>query len=830
MQPRNPLLNHADPAALPLAGVKVFELADGGWGMCGRLLADLGAEVTLVEPPSGSPARRLPPLVGGHSLHFATHHANKRSLVIDLATPAGRDAWEVRLAQADIVIECLGPDALAALGAQVDQWRARHPALVVLSLSAFGATGPYRDYQATNAVLMALGGVLARSGIKGQRPLLPPGQLAYEAGSVQAAWVVLVAYLRACRTGRGDHLDFAMLDATVQVIDPGMGVTGSAAAGRSALELAPRGRPPVGTGYPIFPCADGHVRLCVLNPRQWQGLSAWLGDDHPFTDPSYGHIGKRFKVIKEINALIARLFRDQPAAGLVSEGQRRGVPIAAVATLGDALLDEQFLARELFVPVALPGGARGLAPRGYFMLDGRPAGIRSPAPGLGEGGAAGDPVPPAAAPAPAEAARLPASARPLAGLRVLDLGVIVAGAELGRLLADQGAEVIKIESQAFPDGLRQGQGAEPMTISFAQGSRGKRSLGLNLRSPKGVALFKQLVACSDVVVSNFKPGTMESLGLGYDTLKAINPKLVYAVSSALGATGPRSRSMGYGPLVRAASGLTSLWRYPEIEGSFSDSTTIVPDHFAGRISACAIAALLIRRLRTGVGGFVDVAQAEAVLGALATDVLRESLQPGAVGPRGNRDEFEAPHGVFPCAGDDEWCVVAVRDGRDWAALCQVIGRPDLLDDARFADAAGRVAHSEVLEAAVAQWTAQHAPQAVMEALQAAGVPAGRMVRLDEYRQNPQFIARRLFRTFDQPGLGAPMVTENGPVAFSDLPDPDLRPAPFMAQHTEEIAREVLGLSEAEVAVLIAEGVLEPMAPALRPLLGPSGAAAACAPA
>jgi crotonobetainyl-CoA:carnitine CoA-transferase CaiB-like acyl-CoA transferase len=801
--------------SLPLAGVQVLELSDGKGETCGRMLADLGATVTLIEPPGGSGARRMQPMVDGHSLYFATHDANKRSVVIDLDTDVGRADLHARVAAADILIETLGPGVLARRGVDVATLLEGHPALVVLSISDFGHSGPYRDFEATNPVLMALGGVLARSGIKGERPLLPPGQLAYETAGVQAAWVALVAYLQALQTGRGDHLDFAVLDATIQVIDPGMGVTGSAAAGRSALEMAPRGRPPVGTGYPIFPCADGHVRICVLNPRQWQGMCTWLGDDHPFTDPSYGHIGKRFKAIKEINALIARLFRDQRAIDLVHEGQRRGVPIAAVATLADALRDEQFLAREVFAPIALPSGAQGLAPRGYVFVDGQPAGIRTPAPALDE---ARDIAAPARASRRADAGMATASQRPLAGIRVLDLGVIVAGAELGRLLSDQGAEVIKVESKAFPDGLRQGQGHESMTISFAQGSRGKRSFGLNLRSPKGVELFKRLVAISDVVVSNFKSGTMDSLGLGYDVLKAINPRLVFAVSSALGATGPRSRSMGYGPLVRAASGLTALWRYPEIEGSFSDSTTIVPDHFAGRISATAIAALLVRRMRTGAGGFIDVAQAEAGIGALATEVLRESLQPGSVVPRGNSDEFDAPNGVFPCAGDDEWCVVAVRDSRDWAALCGVIDRPDLLGDARFADSDGRVAHRDELDAAVSAWTSQRSPQQVMERLQAQRVPAARMMRLDEYLDEPHFAARRLFRTFHQPGLSAPMITENGPVAFSRLPDPALRAAPFMAQHTEEIARSVLGLSDEEVEALLAEGVLETMDPELKALL------------
>jgi len=802
-------------ASLPLAGVRVLELSDGKGEMCGRVLADLGAEVVLIEPPAGSGARRMHPLVDGNSLYFATHNANKRSAVVDLTTAAGREDLLTRTADADILIESLGVGVMAGLGLSAELLHERNPALVVLSISDFGHTGPYRDYEGTNAVLMALGGVLARSGIKGERPLLPPGQLAYETASVQAAWVALVAYLQAVQTGRGDHLDFSVLEATIQTLDPGMGVTGSAAAGRSALELAHRGRPPVGAGYPIFPCADGHVRICVLNPRQWQGMCSWLGDDHPFTDPSYGHIGKRFKAIKEINALIAQLFRDKPAVELVREGQLRGVPIAAVATLSGAMRDEQFLARDVFAPVALPNGLQGRAPRGYIFVDGQPAGIRTTAPALGEGNAL-DPAakkPPQSNPSSTEGSR-----RPLAGIRVLDLGVIVAGAELGRLLGDQGAEVIKIESSAFPDGLRQGQGTESMTISFAQGSRGKRSLGLNLRSPKGVELFKRLVAVSDVVVSNFKPGTMDSLGIGYDVLKDINPRIVFAVSSALGATGPRSRSMGYGPLVRAASGLTALWRYPEIEGSFSDSTTIVPDHFVGRISATAIAALLVRRLRTGRGGFIDVAQAEAGIGLLSSEVLRESLQPGSVGPRGNSDEFEAPNGVFPCAGDDEWCVVAVRHDGDWAALCAAMGRSDLLDDARFADSRGRVAHREELDAAVTAWTSLHSPQQVMELLQARRVPAAKMIRLDEYLKNPHYAARRMFRTFHQPGLEAPMITENGPVGFSRLPEPELRPAPFMGQHTEEIAREVLEFCDSEIDALVAEGVLETMAPELKPLL------------
>src|SRR5690606_12119652 len=175
-----------------------------------------------------------------------------------------------------------------------------------------------------------------------------------------------------------------------------------------------------------------------------------------------------------------------------------------------------------------------------------------------------------------------------------DLGVIVAGAELGRILADQGAEVIKVENRAFPDGGRQSDTPTAVSFSTGQGHRNKVSVGINLRSPEGIELFKRLAAESDVILSNFKPGTMESLGIGYEVISKVNPRIVMADSSALGSSGPLARSMGYGPLVRASAGLTALWSYPDRPGSFCDGITIVPDHFTARVSAIGILAQLVR--------------------------------------------------------------------------------------------------------------------------------------------------------------------------------------------------------------------------------------------
>lgn len=801
---------------LPLNGMRVVEVSDGKMETVGRLLADLGAEVILVEPPRGTGARRRGPMVDGESLYAATHHANKRSVVVDLTAAEGQAAFDRLLGTAHLLVDTTEGGTLEHGGLDVDALTTRYPGLVVLSVSDFGRNGPYRNFVATNAVHTAMAGVLCRSGLPGLPPLLPPGELALECAAIQVAWVALLAFWQRLQTGRGDHVDVSIYETVAQVLDAGLGVTGSASAGKSALDAATRGRPVPMPLYPIFACKDGHVRICVLNPRQWEAMSAWLGPDHEFTDPKFGNLATRAGVIGKVNALIGELFARSKAVDLLAEGQRRGVPIAIVATPADVLADEHFEARGAFVPLQMASGRTGRVPSGFLEIDGRRAGIRSRAPALGQhtaevlGGLAD---PSAADPEPAAAADR--KRRPLEGVRVLDLGIIVAGAEAGRLLADQGAEVIKVENKAFPDGGRQSLTGDLMTASFAQGHRNKESFGVNLRSDKGRELFKQLVAKSDVVLSNFKPGTLASLGLDYDVLSRINPRIIMMDSSALGNTGPQSRSLGYGPLVRASTGLTSLWSYPDVPNSFSDGVTIYPDHTAARVAVVGVMALLIRRERTGAGGTVSVSQAELFLNSNAYNFLRESLCPGSFTARGNVSEFLAPEGVYACAGEDEWCAVSVRDDEEWRRLLQLIGREDLLADVGLATVAGRIARRAEVDAIVSEWTSRHSPRDVMRLLQGVRIPAGMMQRLAEYQTCPQFAARTFIRAMEHPGIGTPLPTENVPAHAKGIPFPELRAAPYQAEHTRQIAERLLGLSGSEIDRLIASGDLEDLDASLR---------------
>ncbi|MFG1688695.1 CaiB/BaiF CoA transferase family protein [Nonomuraea sp. NPDC049269] len=790
---------------LPLAGLRVIDLADGKAEMCGRYLADLGADVIRVEPPGGAPTRRREPLHDGVSLYFATHNANKRGITLDLSDPAGRFGLLDLAAGADFLIETERPGTLDRLGLGVDTLLARNPALVVVSITDFGQTGPYRDWTGTDWTHLALGGVLSRSGIPGRRPVMPPGPLAYESAAIQAAWAALLAYLNRLETGRGDHVDCSVYEMTAQALDPGFGIGGSATGGVPATKL-PRGRPDAGNLYPIFPCADGYVRICVLARRQWRGMFGWLGQPEEFADPKYDSIAARFGATERLHALIGALFRDQTKDELVARGQELGVPIAALLDPGEVLAGPHFLARGGLLDAEVAPGLTGRVPSGYVEVNGVRAGFRHRAPEVGEHDDEVSAEPPRARiTKPTEPA---GPRRPLDGIRVLDLGVIVVGAELGRLLADQGAEVIKVESRAYPDGSRQSLTGEAMSVGFAWGHRNKLSAGINLRSPEGLELFKRFAKESDVILSNFKPGTLESLGLGYDVISELNPRIIMADSSALGSTGPWSRRMGYGPLVRAGTGVTGLWRDTDVEAGFCDAITIFPDHIAARVGAVAVAAALIERRRTGKGGTISVSQAETILTQLSTGFLRESLEPGSFTAHGNRGEWDAPQGVYPCAGDDEWCVVSVEDDEQWRGLCAVIGRADLRADARLGDAAGRRAHRDLVDAAVTAWTTGTPPREAMERLQAAGVPAGMMRRVTEYLDDPQLTARGFLRETHHPTIGHALRTENAPATFRGVADPELRPAPLAGEHTRMLAAKLLGLAESEIQALIEAGVLE----------------------
>ena len=741
----------------PLQGIRVIDGSRGAMGAIARYFAELGADVVRVEPEQGASDRIANRTCEGISLDFVAANLGKRSARLEqLPALAG---------EADILIAQRGAVDLTPL-------RRANPQLVVLSVSDFGDTGKFAGWVGSDPVYHALSGLLSRSGIPNRTPLLPPGELATHCAVAQAAYVALVAYWQALKTGKGDHLDFSVLDGAAQALDPGYGISGSAAGGVVASRL-PRGRPDVRFMYPILACKDGFVRLCVLSPRQWQGMFEWMGRPEEFADPSFNKMPVRFSS-KTLLPAMARFFAGKTRQQAEDEGQRHGVPTAPVLDLSEAIATEQFIVRKAFVPVEFAPGLSAPFPNGVLEIDGVRMGMTGPAPALPVEDIAW--LPRSAMPRPDSTGD-----RPLAGLRVLDFGIIVVGAETGRLLADQGADVIKVESSHFLDGSRQSRYTGPISPTFATGHRNKRSLGIDLRHPKGKELLHALIRDTDVILSNFKGGTLESLGLDYATLKAINPAVIVTDSSAFGPTGPWARRMGYGPLVRASTGLTMQWRYPQEPASFSAAITVYPDHVAGRIGAMGVIAALIRRLRTGKGGQVSISQAEVMLSQMPRQVAIDALERDGHSVAG----AESQSAVYACAGDDEWAVVTVRDSADEATIAKITGGASLSD-----------------------WLARQQPRPAMEILQAAGIPAAAMLRVAELPTFEYYVERGFFRTSGHPYISEPLTVEAAPVRSERLPDPPDAPAPLLAEHSIALLQERLGLSAAEAVALIEAQVIE----------------------
>jgi crotonobetainyl-CoA:carnitine CoA-transferase CaiB-like acyl-CoA transferase len=769
-----------------LEAIRVLDLGGAESDLVSRLFADLGADVLKIEPPGGSPARHALPSAGGTSISFALHNANKRGAVLDPDSAADRDRLIELVGTADIVVDGGKPPGAAAYGTSCAALADRFGHLVALSVTDFGAAGPYASWQATDAVLYAMSSELSRTGPTSGTPVLPPRGVASATAAVQAAWATLAAYYHRLRGGTGEYIDFSRFEGVVQSLDPPFGCEGQAAVGLKHSSELWRGRPRNQQIYPIFPCRDGHVRICLLAPRQWRGMRGWLGDPAAFADPKFDTIAARYAVSRELNEAIAELFAAQTMRDLVAEGQRRGVPIAAVLTPAQTLASEHFRAVGALAGVELAAGVDVAVPVGPFVVDGEHAGYTSPAPTLGadETGWATkrSDSPPMDG----------GTGRPFDGMRILDLGVIVAGGELGRLFADLGAEVIKIESAAYPDGLRQTAPGQLMSRSWALTHRNESSLGLDLRQPAGAALFERLVVNADAVFANFKPGTLASLGFSYQRLRELNPRIVLAESSAFGATGPWSERMGYGPLVRATTGVTWLWTSPDAPpGSFYDATTIFPDHVAARTTAIAALAAVIGREHSGTGAHVHISQAETAVNQLATGYVAEAARAEGL----SVTDDPTVHAVYPCDGEDEWCVISVRSGADRDALAAAMGRDALPRD-----------RGELI-AAVSTWTSGRDKTSVADTLQRAGVPAAPMNRAVDVQTDPQLVFRNLLSDMTHPLFDAPMPTETAPAPYRHIPPAELRPAPTPGEQTREICHKLLAMDAEEIDRLIAQGVL-----------------------
>ena len=811
-----------------LAPWRVLDLADERGLLCGHVLAELGADVVLVEPPGGSSARRVPPLLppdaapeGERSLFWAAYARNRRGVALDLDDPDGR-ARLLRLAEsADMLVESAGPGAMAARGLGHDDLAAVNPALVCVSISAFGGDGPKARAAATDLTVAAASGLVHITGAPDRPPMRLSVPQAFAHAGAEAACAALVALAERTRSGRGQHVDVSAqqamnLAAMGQLVNAVGGapettrVAGGAVVGPVLLKL-------------VWEAADGYVSLTFFFGHSVGPFTArlmrWIheegGCDEATRDKDwigYAALLQRGEEpgseLERVLGIVEAFLKTKTKAELLAEAQRRRLLILPVATVPEVLENPQLEARGYWrsLPTA---GREARHPGPAVRLSNAPARAERPPPRVGEHTAELLAEAPRPRPAPPSA---PArdGALPLEGLRVLDFTWVMAGPVATRVLADYGATVIRVESPSRPGTGRAmapfhgGVFAPQNSLFFDNMNAGKLGLALNLSSEAGRGIARELVRHVDVVAESFAPRAFRAWGLDYESLRALKPDLIMLSSCLFGQDGPLSDISGFGTMGAAISGFIDLTGDPDRApaGPFGAYT----DTVAPRFALAALLAALDHRRRTGEGCYLDHSQVESALHFLAPWLLDAQLTGRAAARLGNRDPHMAPHGVHPARGDDDWVAVAVRDDGDWARLCEAIGRPDLARDERYADLAGRLAGQDAIDAAIAAWTETRAPHEAERALRDAGVPAHAVLRSRDAERDAQLAHRGHFTRVPH-ALHGESVVEGSRFRLSRTPARVGEP-PVVGADTERVLREFLGYDADRIADLAAAGAFD----------------------
>jgi crotonobetainyl-CoA:carnitine CoA-transferase CaiB-like acyl-CoA transferase len=786
----------------PLAHLRVVDLTDLRGAFAGRLLADLGADVVKVEPPRGDPGRLTPPFAGGieapdRSLPFLYRNANKRGLVLDLHDADGWHRFGALCEQADILIENLGPEGQRHHGLTPAEVEERHPNLIHVALADLGLSGPRAAWRLEALAAFAASGALHASGFRDQPPCWLPGYAAHDCASTFAVVGALVAVLERARHGSGQTVEVSVQDAALNGMNPWSIPMADYA---RVYPMLPTSAPRNADGaYYVLPTADGHVRVLPGSPRQWRAFVKLLGDPEALQGEHWDIPLFRLMNADVVRVLAEEALASRSRADVLAEGRRLDVPITPVNTPEGFVAEEQTRARGYFRKTGFPHlGDAPFAPS-PFNFSRTPAVLARPAPAPGVPGE-GFPT------RTHERARGDGARRPaLAGLRVLDLGCGVAIPETGTLLAELGAEVIKVESRANVDFLRRVT-VEPDAIdrswTFNDASRAQLSVALDLRTPRGRELALQLSAAADVVIENNRGDVVQKWGLDYEDVRRVRPDVVYVASQGYGRGGPLGAMSAYGPLNSAFSGVTWLWNHPEPRYPAGSSLNH-PDHIAAKLAAVAVLAALEHRRRTGEGPLIERSQAESAAYLIGEFYLEGPSTGHPARQLGNAVPYACPHGVYPSAGEDRWVAIAVAGDEAWERFAQVLGWPR---DPALATLPGRLAARNALDARVAEWTRTRSGEEAAAALQAAGVSAMPVQNGDDHRADAHLAARGTIVTVEHPEIG-PERHSGNPIRLSRTPLAPSLAAPRLGADTEDVLVRVLGLSRAEVARLAEDGVL-----------------------
>ena len=785
-------------AGQPLDGIRVLDLSSPIGAYCTRVLADLGADVVLIEPPGGDPLRHLGPYKRGLegpdvSLTFSYYHANKRGITLDQSDPDDRQTLRQLGRSADVIV--ISPSARSPLWGfdwetrELD-WAASDS--IVCSITPFGLTGPYWQRPATHLTAFAHSGAMFGVGEPGTPPREIPFQQHWHLASLHGAICVLAAL------GARDSVGGQSIDLSAQEVEVSTLLLYES---YDAIGLQPEARaiaigiPPTGT----WRCRDGVVDIAAHQERHWEAFLTLL--DHPDTlsEPSLCDMALRRQIFDGLIEIIADLLITRSVDELVDRGQAIGLPICAFNTPKQFVGDPQLAARDFFIDVGTAQTGPIISPGPGVLTTPRLFEVHRPAPRRDEHA---DEIRGERRSA-LQVRPTGSTTRALEGLRVLTLGAFVAGNTVGEILASMGATVAKVEPRSRPEVLRNagfnyGNGLTiepsgvPVTPMYASLTRGMMGLAIEMGRPEGRDLFRRLSGEADVVVENFGAGVMPGWGCGFDDLVAGNPELIMVSLSGYGRTGPRASHLAYASNISNFTGLSSVW---STAGMFTDYVT-------GAHAALAVLAARNHCVRTGEGVYIDAAQIEclaAMAGSMFLDPLVNGVDEEAAA---NYSEGALVTHVFRGEGDDRWGCVEVRDVEQWNEVCDLTNRPDLCSE----DPVAARGNAALLREAISDWAAPLSVHTAAHRLARRGVPAAAVQSPEDVYNDPQLHHRHFPLLLDQHDLGV-IQHPGSPHRMSKTPGEFTRTSPRLGEHTREILTDWISLDSTEFDRLVDSGVL-----------------------
>jgi crotonobetainyl-CoA:carnitine CoA-transferase CaiB-like acyl-CoA transferase len=797
---------------LPLRRLRVVDFSTEIAGpYCTKLLADAGADVVKVEPREGDPLRRWSstgaPIGAEDGALFRFLNASKRSVV---GSPEAGELGEM-LAGADLVVESFSPGVLDVAGLRNDS-----PALVVLSVTPFGQSGPYARRPWTEFTVQAESGSIAFRGLLDQEPYQAGGRIGEWVTGAFGAVGALAAVYRARSTGRGEHVDVSMLDA--------MSLAGSILIDLvfRLLGIAEFPWPARTVETPsIEPTADGWVGFNTNTGQQFADFLVLIERADLAPDAELATLPGRMARREEWEGIVRAWTRRHTTAEIVARAGALRIPVAPVLD-GKSVLDhEHFVARGVFVDD--PSGTFK-HPRRPYRIDGEGAPPARPAPQLGEHTGkvearparskadAGhrNPLPPTLS-HPGEGA----GALPFAGLRVIDMTNWWAGPTATQVFAALGADVIHLESARRPDGVRMmgamlAGGVERWweCASFhLVANANKRGLTLDLGDARGLGLMKRLVSESDLLVENYSPRVLDGFGLGREELHAINPRLIVVRMPAFGLDGPWRDNVGFAQTMEQISGLAWVTGHPDDQPRIQRGPC---DPLAGATAAFAAAVALFRREESGRGSFVECPMVEAALNAAAEQVVEYTAYGNLMQRIGNRSPHAAPQGIYACLGHgaerEQWLALSIANDAQWEQLKAYLGNPAWGRDPALSSLPGRRAAQDRIDAELRTLFAARNLDALVSELTSAGIPAARVEDPRATSRHPQMAARGFYEIVAHPVAGThPIPTL--PFRYAGVERLIRTPAPTMGEHNREILCDLLGVTEEEFLKLQRDGVI-----------------------